>query len=368
MRIVIATGIYPPDIGGPATYARELAQALRQLGEEVAVVSYAPHCPPDAEETKIDPHLTLVPRNGGTLTRWKNYREALRRVAARADVIYALSSVSAGVPLMLSGLPRPPLRVLRLGGDFAWERATDAGDQRTLREWAEANPWQQRLLARVLRSFDHIVFSTSFQQELATRTMPRLPTHSVIENALPGSGAVPAHEIHTPLRLLAMQRFVRFKNLENLLRALTLLPDCTLTLVGEGPHAQHLRQLATTLPGVAARLRWLSPAHGLEKRALCDEHDLLVLPSLTEISPNAALEARAIGLPVLLTEETGLSDHLTNGMLLRALRTSGQIADAIREVRANYPVLAAAACTPLHPRPWSTLAQEHVDLFRTLRA
>jgi len=40
MNIVIAAEIFPPDIGGPATYARQLAAALRAQGHAVRVITY----------------------------------------------------------------------------------------------------------------------------------------------------------------------------------------------------------------------------------------------------------------------------------------------------------------------------------------
>ncbi|KKW07722.1 MAG: hypothetical protein UY39_C0009G0001, partial [Candidatus Kaiserbacteria bacterium GW2011_GWC2_49_12] len=40
MRIIIATGLYPPEIGGPAYYARGLEEAFRALEHDPVVVSY----------------------------------------------------------------------------------------------------------------------------------------------------------------------------------------------------------------------------------------------------------------------------------------------------------------------------------------
>ncbi|TSC94439.1 MAG: hypothetical protein Athens101410_783, partial [Parcubacteria group bacterium Athens1014_10] len=37
MKILIATGIFPPEIGGPATYTEKLAQELKNRGFETGV-------------------------------------------------------------------------------------------------------------------------------------------------------------------------------------------------------------------------------------------------------------------------------------------------------------------------------------------
>ena len=41
MKILIATGIYPPDIGGPAQYAFNLEQEWKKLGHEVRVIKFS---------------------------------------------------------------------------------------------------------------------------------------------------------------------------------------------------------------------------------------------------------------------------------------------------------------------------------------
>ena len=42
MKILIATGIYPPDIGGPATYSKLLKEELSKRGLKVDILTYGP--------------------------------------------------------------------------------------------------------------------------------------------------------------------------------------------------------------------------------------------------------------------------------------------------------------------------------------
>ena len=219
-------------------------------------------------------------------------------------------------------------------------------------------------MRKLLGTFDHIAFSTRFQEELYEQQFKTLPAHSVIENAVP-SGEPILHTKHEPFRILFMGRFVGFKNLPVLIAAMTMLPEATLTLVGDGPL---LGKLATRNQELATRVQFLPTVHGEEKQKIFAEHDLLVLPSLTEISPNVALEARAAGLPVLLTEETGLSEALRQGMVVRPLLTPERIAAAARNVIANYDFIARAAASPAPGRSWGQVAEEHIQLFHKIIA
>ncbi len=358
MHVVLASGIYPPDIGGPATYVSALATALRSKGVTVRIVAYG-----DVQESDRRDDVTRVLRAGGPLLRYIRYARTLRRIAEGADIVEAFSSVSAGVPLWLAHL-RGPKKILRLGGDFLWERATDKGDPRGLMQWYEESQRFTGLMNGLLRTFDVIVFSTAFQEDLYRRVYTNLPPMTVIENVSP-SGTPTAHAKHDPFRLLFLGRFVAFKNLPALIEAMPLLPNATLTLAGGGPMEQALRDLVRNR-NLGDRVTFLPVQHGADKTALLRDHDLLVLPSTTELSPNTALEARAAGLPVLLTRETGLSRASLEGMTVQDLRRSDDIAKAVEEVAAKYDAHAARAAQPLSERTWNTLADEHLALFSSL--
>lgn len=372
MRIVLATGIYPPEIGGPATYARSLSAELIAKGHDVIVVTYGERAHGTlkmengkfSEEYEEPWHVVYVRRSGGPLLRWWRYSRALKRHGADADIVYAFSSVSVGIPLRISGL-RKPKKILRLGGDFLWERYTDRGGRLEVRKWYEHPGFVPLALGSwLLQHFDHIIFSSAFQRDMYLDHYRDLPAHSVIENALP-RGAIVLHEKHDPLRLLFLGRLVRFKNLPQLLVALKDLPRVTLTIAGSGPEFSSLQSLVRTL-ALEDRVANVSNREGKDKQKLFYDHDLLVLPSLTEISPNVALEARSVGLPVLLTEETGLSAALRKGMIVRSLKGADQILAAIKEVQKQYAEIAANTAQPATVRPWSHVAEEHLDLFERL--
>lgn len=368
MKIVLATGIYPPDIGGPATYVKHLAEEFSKDGAEVVVVTYGSE-PFDefqgkeGQEGEKGWKVIRVSKSGGPLLRWKRYAKTLKKHAYDADIVYAFSSVSCGVPLRMVRLTKPK-KILRLGGDFFWERHTDGGGMQNLREWYESKPKKMRLMERLLGSFDHIVFSTRFQQALYEEHYPALPDHSVIENAFPAE-MMERHDLHRPMRLLFVGRFVGFKNLPALLRAVARTEGVRLTLVGEGPEAAKLAETVSAL-SLERRVVFVAPVHGGEKRKVFAGHDALILPSLTEISPNVALEARACGLPVLLTAETGLSGSLASGMILRVLRTEDDIVAALADLRKKYENYARVSCEETARRGWKEVKDSHKELFSSM--
>jgi len=366
MKVLLATGIYPPDIGGPATYVHALASELIKKDIDVVVVTYGRK---EGQKGQKGWRVIRIPKWGGPFLRWWRYAKALRREGEDADVVYAFSSVSCGVPLWIAGL-RKPCHVLRLGGDFIWERYTDWGGMLSLKEWYQSLHWSLRLSHRLmgwlLRLFDHIIFSTEFQKEIYEDFFQPPPPYSVIENALPTPlSPLVLHTKHNPFRLLFIGRFVGFKNLNCLLDALVQLPHMTLTLVGSGPLRRNLERKVYE-EGLTEHVRFMDSIRGKAKEKLFMDYDLLILPSITEISPNVALEARVMGLPVLLTSETGLTPALTAGMVIRPLKTTEDIVREVLTVEQEYDRIAAGAAKLPVNRGWDIVCNEHIQLFQSL--
>lgn len=352
MKIVLATGIYPPDIGGPATYVKALAEELRKRDCAVQIVTYG-ELGVGSRESGVE----YVSKSGNMFTRWQRYAQKLKEIGHDADVIIAFSSVSSGVPLFLSNLKKPK-RILRLGGDFFWERYTARGGMKGLRAWYEGKPFFRQFFFKIVQPYNHIVFSTEFQQEIYREYYPQLPAHSVIENAAPQNDIL-SHQPHHPFRLLFMGRFVGFKNLPALITAVQQLDNVELTLVGDGPMKEKL-QKQVQAGSLDRRVHFKDSVHGEEKDFLLNDHDLLIIPSTTEISPNVALEAQSKGLPVLLTDQTGLSTALTTGMSIERLIEPSDIVAAVKKAMNEYHVGKAPH------RPWSQIAEEFISLIRSL--
>lgn len=101
-------------------------------------------------------------------------------------------------------------------------------------------------------------------------------------------------------------RLNRFKGVSLAIRAIALVPDWQLLIVGDGPDEPRLRRVAER-EGVADRVRferWL-PQRELWQRLAGTR--ALLFPSLKEGSPSAAAEAAALGLPVVGFALGGLS-------------------------------------------------------------
>jgi len=94
-------------------------------------------------------------------------------------------------------------------------------------------------------------------------------------------------------------RFDEVKRLDLLVRAVAATPAVTLALIGDGPEAPHLRELAARL-GVAGRVRFAGEVP--EAARLFPAFDVFAAPARKEGLPLAVVEAMALGLPVVASD------------------------------------------------------------------
>lgn len=104
MKILIATGIYPPDVGGPATYSARLAKEFPERGHDVKVLSFG--------------SFRFLPK----FARHFFYFINVLWMGHDRDVIFAQDPVSVGfVSVIASKILRKKF-VIRIAGDYAWEQ------------------------------------------------------------------------------------------------------------------------------------------------------------------------------------------------------------------------------------------------------
>jgi glycosyltransferase involved in cell wall biosynthesis len=204
-----------------------------------------------------------------------------------------------------------------------------------------------------LRAADHVVTTArAFVAELEARGVAR-ERITVLHNALAIDPQFDAHAALDRQRLRAelglgqheravvcIGRLSREKGHADLIEAIAALrataPSLPLRAIvaGDGPERETLAALAARR-GVAGSIRWL----GFVPRAqlLYAAADAAVLPSHSEGSPNALLEAAAYRLPIVATAVGGVAEIVThghNGLLVPAKRPDA-LACALRDVLAD---------------------------------
>jgi glycosyltransferase involved in cell wall biosynthesis len=331
MRIALATGIFPPDIGGPATHALDLRDELRSRGHVVTVVTLG-----DATTTERGPGIVRFPRGWSWQARFAAVAGWLVRSAPRYDVVYATGLLSPAVAgAKLAGRPI----VVKVVGDHAWERGRRLGltgaDFDDFQNGADAADPRVRAMRAVqnaaLRAADEITAPS----ETLHRTIEGWLGGPVPVELIPNGVRAPARRARRPSNppLVYVGRLVAHKRVDRIVEAVASVPDVRLDVLGDGPEADRLSDLAAALD-VDERVSFRGATGHDQVMSALSKAAALVLASDYEGLPHVVLEALVCGTPVISPPVGGVPEVVSDGtsgiVLLDASVRS--LADAIGRI------------------------------------
>ena len=318
MKVLVVSGIWPPDVGGPASHAPEVARFLGDRGHEVEVVITA-----DAQPAPEPFPVHWVSRAHRPGARHVLGVRLIRERALRADVVYTTGTFGrSAAGATLAGTPF----VVKLTADPAYERARRRSiTEIDLTEFQKGGGGLQIALLRFardqeLRRAAHVICPSAYLRELAIGWGLAPGSVSVLPNPTPAVPELPpTAELRARLGvgdgpLLAFAgRLTAQKALRVALKAVAGNPGVTLLIAGEGPERPELETAAEEL-GIADRVRLLGPLPRLGVLELFRAADASILSSSWENFPHTVVEALAVGTPVLTTAAGGVAEVVTDGL------------------------------------------------------
>lgn len=313
MRIVIATGIYPPEVGGPATFSRNLAEELLAKAHETVIVTYGD------QKTQRSPGLVhVISRGSWVIARYIRYAIVVYKEARKSHSVFAQGPVSEGVPACIAAYAaRRPL-FLKVVGDVAWESAQRSGYAASLESFLATPPKQiKAFLMRtaqrcVARHAVQVIVPSRYLQSVVRQWGVDSSRITVVYNAVEmGASDIDPEVLRKEYNLegkrvlLTGGRFVPWKRVDMLLEALPRLSkEVVLVIAGSGPLLKAWQRLVVTL-GVEDRVRWLGNCSRDRLASWYRLAEGFLLPSLYEGLPHMVLEAAAHGCPSLVSPHGG---------------------------------------------------------------
>jgi glycosyltransferase involved in cell wall biosynthesis len=321
VRVLIVSGIWPPDVGGPASHAPEVAGWLREQGHDVEAVVTA-----DAAPAREAYAVHWVSR---ALPPGVRHAAALRTIVARArhaDVVY--STGMFGRSSLGALLARTPF-VLKLTADPAFERARRRGLVA-----GEVGAFQSGgggpLAGALRRARDaavgraaHLVCPSAFMRELVISWGVPPERVTLLPNAAPRASEAEVFEVGERPVLAFAGRLTAQKDLGRALEAMRELADARLLIAGDGPERARLEAAA------GERVEFLGALPRAEVLGLLRAADASILTSAWENFPHGVVESLAVGTPVIATRTGGVAEVVhdgENGLLVEPGDTAAFIA------------------------------------------
>jgi glycosyltransferase involved in cell wall biosynthesis len=340
VKVLIVSGIWPPDVGGPATHAPEVASFLLGRGHDVEVVTTAEPRPPRQPYP-----VRWISRK---LPKGVRHVRGAAEIGARArasDVVYTTGMFGRSAAGALA--VRTPY-VLKLTADPAFERSRRAGlVGGDVDEFQAGGGGPAVAVLRAARNFElrraaHVLCPSAYLRDLAISWGAPPGRVSVLPNPAPEVPKLrPREELKEALGLdgatLAFAgRLTAQKSLGRALEAVASTDGVSLLVAGEGPDREPLEARAREL-GIGARVRFLGPQPRDRVVELFRAADAAILSSSWENFPHTVVEALAVGTPVLAMNAGGVAEVVrdgVNGLLVPAGDTAA-LADAVRRYFAD---------------------------------
>ena len=331
--ILIATGLYSPDIGGPATYSKILNDELPKRGLSVKILSFGEvrHLP------KLVRHLFYA---------WRVFR-----LIPKSQVIYAQDPVSVGLPVMVACFLRRRSYFLKVVGDYAWEQGSQRfGVTDLLDDFSVRNnyAWLVKILKRiqllVARRAKKIIVPSEYLKKIVGNWGVDQNKIQVIYNAFePKDISLTKEEARRDLGLSSSEdkilissgRLVPWKGFATLIEILPEIlidfPGTKLLIAGSGPEKNNL-ETKIKAKNLSESVKMLGQ---LERDVLFKylrASDLFVLNTAYEGFSHQLLEVMSLGTIALVTNIGGNPELVKNENQLFEYDDKKKIIEAIKSI------------------------------------
>lgn len=302
MKILIATPLYSPEIGGPATHVKFCEEELPKRGFSVSVMQFAAV----RRLPKVLRHVAYF---------WKVFQ-----AAKNVDLVYALDPVSVGFPAVLAAKLRRKKFILRVPGDFAWEQyaqkvgAADTLDVFQTKRYDFKTELRRKVEQWVAKSAKRVIVPSEYLKKIVWQWGVRAENISVVYSTFDRiEEGVPY--ANRPLIIISAGRLVPWKGFPALVHAFATvhaaIPEVKLLIAGEGSERPAIEQ-AIAESGLSGVVMLLGQLPQEELRVKMRTARIFALNTNYEGLSHVLLEAMDAGAVIVTTNVGGNPELIEN--------------------------------------------------------
>jgi len=313
MNILITVGIFPPDIGGPASFVPKISNFLVENGHNVKII-----CLSEVGNNHIEDNLDVIRirRSNNLPIRWLKTIYQIVKNGRNSDLIFVNG---LGVESAIAALMLKKKLIRKIVGDPVWERAYN--QKKTSESFDEfqnnkhsflievqklLRNWSVNSAEVVITPSDHLknfVSELGFNNEILK-----------INNGVEITDIKRTNVHKADINLLIISRLVIQKNINIVIEAMELLDNknVKLSIIGEGGEFNKLEGVIHEL-NLQNRVQLLGKIDNNKISQFLLTADIFIQASDYEGLPHSVLEAINYEIPILSTEVGGCRDLLNDG-------------------------------------------------------
>ncbi|MCC6738487.1 MAG: glycosyltransferase family 4 protein [Planctomycetia bacterium] len=325
MRILIVTGTFHPEAGGPSRYLLNLATDLSRAGHAVSVVTFG-----EPFEHAYPFGVKRISRRWPVPVRLALMAAAVIPRAATADILFVNDY---GLPPSVVNLSLRKPVVMKIVGDFAWEWSVRHGEvTENIDDFQGRRHAPKVELVKALQRFyagraERIITPSAYLRGIVSGWGIDAGRVRVVTNAVDPAKYPFPESREAAQKLLGLEgrfvvtvaRLTPWKGVDALIRCVPRLPaGWKLLVVGDGPERARLEAQAAAA-GLTQRVIFTGEVAQDRVPAYLRASDVFALFTGYEGLSHVLLEAQLAGLPSVATRKGGNPEvirHGENGLLV----------------------------------------------------
>ena len=336
MRILVTVGIFPPDIGGPATFVPKIAKYFQdELNYEIEILTLS-----DNKNSNIndDFRVKRIDRNLPIIYRWLKTIFTIYKLGKNKDLIFVNG---LGTEATIANIFLNKKIIRKIVGDPVWERAyskakiSESFDEFQVKNYGFSISLQKKVRSFSIKKSDIVVTPSkhlkNFILNLGFKNKIEIINNGVF---IPEENT----NIFTndQINITIVSRLVSHKNIKKIIRAISDLNDplIYLNIIGDGPELNQLQKIS-----LESNNKDNIIFHGKLNRDDINhiflKSDIYIQASNYEGLPHSLLEAMSYGIPVLCTPVGECKEILGNedrGYILDLPVSKNNIKSKISEI------------------------------------
>ncbi len=382
-KVLILSGVFPPEIGGPATQLDALSRRLVQRGYQITILTFG-----KTDKTNYPYTVKRISNCWPGPLKSFIYLISGLIFSLKTDILYNYDLYTAGLTgLVIKKIARKPL-VTRFVGDSAWETASArkwiSDDIMTFQEkkYSCRIELRKKIRKKILTNSNKIIVVSHFLQDLAQKIGLPKEKIKVIYNSvdfLDTQLAVSKEELKKKygfqgIVLLTIARLTPWKGIDTLIEIMPTLIEkydaINLVVVGKGQELNKLQNLAQSL-SLENSVFFAGKLNRQQTMEHLKTADLFVLNTNYEGMSHCLLEAMKVGIPIITTKAGGNPETIKDGQTgsLVDYKNKEQWIKAIETILDNPDLaekLTRQAKEDLKRFSWPNLVEETIKVFRNL--
>ena len=336
MRVLVTVGIFPPDIGGPATFVPKIAKYFQdELNYEIEILTLSDN---KNLNIKDDFSVKRIDRNLPIIYRWLKTIFTIYKLGKNKDLIFVNG---LGTEATIANIFLKKKIIRKIVGDPVWERAyskakiSESFDEFQVKNYGFSISLQKKVRSFSIKKSDIVVTPSkhlkNFILNLGFKNKIEIINNGVF---IPEENT----NIFTndQINITIVSRLVSHKNIKKIIRAISDLNDplIYLNIIGDGPELNQLQKISLESNN-KDNIIFHGKLNRDEINHIFLNSDIYIQASNYEGLPHSLLEAMSYGIPVLCTPVGECKEILGNedrGYILDLPVSKNNIKSKISEI------------------------------------